>query len=279
MTDVVNKKYKIINKIGGGSFGEIYKGQNIRTSEFVAIKVEPVACGINLLKHESIIYHYLQNCRGVPSVKWFGRDDNNYYMVINLLGESLQSIKNKKQTFSLRLVLQIGIQIIKLLKTIHDKGLVHRDIKPDNFLLGLDNDKNNIYIIDFGFCKTYMRDGIHIPLSKTSNLIGSLTYASTNAHNFIELARRDDLESLGYMLLYFYLGNLPWQALLETHDIHRQIKELKKKILESDEIQGGLIEYLKYVVKLGFDEEPDYSLAIHIFERELEILDILGKNS
>jgi len=124
-----------------------------------------------------------------------------------------------------------------------------------------------------------MRDGIHIPLSKTSNLIGSLTYASTNAHNFIELARRDDLESLGYMLLYFYLGNLPWQALSETDDIHGQIKELKRKIIESDEIQGGLIEYLKYVVKLGFDEEPDYSLAIHIFERELEILDILGKNS
>jgi serine/threonine protein kinase len=279
MTDVVNKKYKIINKIGGGSFGQIYKGQNIRTSEFVAIKVEPIAGGVNLLKHESIVYQYLQNCRGVPVVKWFGRDDNNYYMVINLLGESLQSIKNKKQIFSLRLVLQIGIKIINLLKTIHDKGLVHRDIKPDNFLLGLDNDKNNIYIIDFGFCKTYMRDGTHIPLSKTNNLIGSLTYASTNAHNFIELARRDDLESLGYMLLYFYLGNLPWQNVSETNNIHVEIKGLKKKILESDEIQCGLIEYLKYVVKLGFDEEPDYSLAIHIFERELEILDILAKNS
>ena len=200
-------------------------------------------------------------------------------MVINLLGESLQSIKNKKQTFSLKLILQIGIQITKLLKTIHDKGIVHRDIKPDNFLLGLDNDKNNIYIIDFGFCKTYMRDGTHIPLSKTSNLIGSLTYASTKAHNFIELSRRDDLESLGYMLIYFYLGNLPWQSLSETDDIHGQIKELKQKLLESDEIPGGLIEYMKYVVKLGFDEDPDYSLAIHIFERELEILDILAKNS
>jgi serine/threonine protein kinase len=274
MTDVVNKKYKIINKIGGGSFGQIYKGQNIRTSEFVAIKVEPIAGGINLLKHESIIYQYLQNCPGVPSVKWFGKDDHNYYMVINLLGESLQSIKNKKQTFSLRLVLQIGIKIIRLLKTIHDKGLVHRDIKPDNFLLGLDNDKNNIYIIDFGFCKTYMRDGTHIPLSKTSNLIGSLTYASAKSHDFIELARRDDLESLGYMLIYFYLGNLPWQNVLES-----RIKELKQKILECDEIPSGLIEYLKYVVNLGFDEEPDYSLAIHIFEREIEILDILGKNS
>jgi serine/threonine protein kinase len=119
-----------------------------------------------------------------------------------------------------------------------------------------------------------MRDGTHIPLSKTSSLIGSLTYASTKAHDFIELSRRDDLESLGYMLIYFYLGNLPWQNISES-----EIKGLKRKILESDEIPGGLIEYLKYVVNLGFDEEPDYSLAIHIFEREIEILDILAKNS
>jgi serine/threonine protein kinase len=124
-----------------------------------------------------------------------------------------------------------------------------------------------------------VRDGTHIPLSKTNNLIGSLTYASTKAHDFIELSRRDDLESLGYMLIYFYLGNLPWQTLSETDNIHRQIKELKQKLLESDEIPGGLIEYMKYVVKLGFDEDPDYSLAIHIFEREIEILEILGKNS
>lgn len=279
MTDLVNRKYRIIDKIGGGSFGAVYKGQHVRTNEFVAIKVEPIEGGIHLLKNESIIYQYLQHCVGVPTVKWFGKDENNYYMVINLLGNSLQHIKTKKNTFSLKLTLQIGIQIVKLLKTIHDKGIIHRDIKPDNFLLGLDNDKNTIYIVDFGFCKTYMRDGAHIPLSKTNNLIGSLTYASTKAHDFIELARRDDLESLGYMLIYFYLGNLPWQALSETDDIHRRIKELKQKLLESDEIPGGLIEYMKYVVKLGFDEDPDYSLVIHIFEREIEILEILGKNS
>ena len=101
---------------------------------------------------------------------------------------------------------------MELLKTIHEKGLVHRDIKPDNFLVGLNGDNKRIFIIDFGFCKSYLSDGVnHIPQKKTHNLIGSQTYASINAHNLIELTRRDDLESLGYMLMYFYSGFLPWQ--------------------------------------------------------------------
>jgi len=272
MTDVVNRKYRLIEKIGGGAFGTVYKGQNIRTSEFIAIKVEPLEGGINLLKNESIIYQYLQNCSGVPTVKWFGRDDKNYYMVINLLGKSLQTIHTQKRTFSLKTVLQLGIRIIQLLKIIHDKGLVHRDIKPDNFLLGLDSDRNNIYIIDFGFCKTYIRNNQHILFSKTSNLIGSLTYASINAHDFNELSRRDDLESVGYMLIYFYLGYLPWQTIIQDYDNHSKIKELKRTIIECNDIPFVIIDYIKYVTHLEFYDDPDYNLLISKFEKQIEIL-------
>ena len=127
--EIINKKYKIIHKIGEGSFGSIYKGQNIRTREFVAIKVESIENETKLLKNESAIYHYLNNTEGIPSVKWFGKDLNNYYMVINLLGSSLQDIKNKHFTFSLKLVLQIGIKIVSLIQSIHEKGLIHIDIK------------------------------------------------------------------------------------------------------------------------------------------------------
>jgi len=267
--ELINKKYRIIGKIGEGSFGLIYKGENVRTRELVAIKVESIEKDMKLLKNESVIYQYLNNIDGIPFVKWFGKDEKNYYMVINLLGESLQSIKNNS-TFSLTSVLQIGIQVIILIKTIHDKGLVHRDIKPDNFLLGLNNQRKRIYIIDFGLCKSFMTNDEHNPIKKTNNLIGSLTYASLNTHDCIELSRRDDMESLGYMLAFFYLGKLPWQDLSsENIDI---IKNLKKDIVNNDKLPQILVNYIKYVRCLEYEEKPNYFLIVDNFKRELELL-------
>ena len=275
--EIINKKYKIINKIGEGSFGLIYKGQNIRTNEYVAIKIEPIENELKLLKNESTIYQYLNNNEGIPNVKWFGKDNINYYMVINLLGHSLQTIKNKYNKFSLKLILQIGIQIINILKTIHSNGLVHRDIKPDNFLFGLNNESKLIYIIDFGFCKSYIKDEKHISQKQTKNLIGSYTYASVNAHNFIELSRRDDLESLGYLLLYFYFGSLPWQSILLSEEkSNDKIKYLKMQIIENNNLPSVLINYMKYMRKLSFEEKPNYELIIDTFKSEIEIL---AKNS
>jgi len=267
--EFINKKYRIIEKIGEGSFGLIYKGENIRTRELVAIKVESIEKDMKLLKNESVIYQYLNNIDGIPFVKWFGKDEKNYYMVLNLLGESLQSIKNDS-TFSLTSVLQIGIQSILLMKTIHDKGLVHRDIKPDNFLLGLNNQRKRIYIIDFGLCKSFMTNDEHNPIKKINNLIGSLSYASLNTHNCIELSRRDDMESLGYMLAFFCLGKLPWQELtIENIDT---IKNLKQDIVNNNKLPQILINYIKYVRSLEYEETPNYFLIIDNFKRELEIL-------
>lgn len=264
--DIINNKYKVIDKIGEGSFGLIYKGTNIRTRENVAIKVESIESNVKLLKNESIIYQYLNDIKYVPNVKWFGKDDKNYYMVLNLLGESLQSIKNKLISFSLSLVLQIGIQIITILKTIHEKGLVHRDIKPDNFLIGLHNESKRIYIIDFGFCKSYIKNNEHIPMKRTSSLIGSVNYASINAHEFVELSRRDDLESLGYMLTYFYLGELPWKENSES------TKKIKREVIGNSNIPQFLTNYIKDVRKMEYNETPNYKSIIDNFKSELEIL-------
>lgn len=268
MTNIINNKYKIIEQIGSGSFGSIYKGENIRTRENVAIKVESIKSETKLLKNESIIYQFLSNSPGIPSVKWFGKDTNNYYMVINLLGQSLQNLKDKKGNFSLKLTLQIGIQIINLLKTIHDKGLVHRDIKPDNFLFGLNDTQINI--IDFGFCKTYI-DGnnMHIKMVNTKNIIGSHMYTSINSHKFRELSRRDDLESLGYMLIYFYMGTLDWQNIESSSD---KIIKMKETIGDNTDVPKILIDYLNYVKNLIFEEKPDYLTIINNFKREIEIL-------
>ena len=278
--EIINNKYKIISKIGEGTFGTIYKGENMNTSELVAIKVEPIEKNTKLLKNETIIYNYLNNnniksvttIEGIPMVKWFGKDEKNYYMVMNLLGDSLEKRINQFRTFSLKLVLQIGIKIIFLLKVIHDKGLIHRDIKPDNFLLGLKNEKK-IYVIDFGFCKCYNRDRRHIEEKEVNNLIGSQMYASINAHNFIELSRRDDLESLGYMLAYFYLGNLPWQNIEENE----KIKKLKENIINNVNLPDILVNYIKYVRLLNFNETPNYYLIIEKFKNE--IMSIVQNNN
>ena len=260
----INNKYRVIEHIGAGAFGSIYKGQNMRTMADVAIKVEPIDGATKLLKNESTIYQYLKGCAGVPSVKWFGHDDKNYYMVISLLGESLQSIRNKKQTLSLNLVLKIGIQIVLLLETIHGKGLVHRDVKPDNFLFGRNNDNKRIYIVDFGFCKAYLINGHHVPERKTHGMIGSLTYASLNTHSLTELSRRDDLESLGYLLANLYLGELPWQ------DIHAsEVASAKQVIVTTNLLPQVLTTFLMYARSLKFEERPDYAQIIKSFASEI----------
>jgi serine/threonine protein kinase len=263
---LIGNKYKLLEKIGEGAFGSIYKGENIRTQELVAIKVEPIENNTKLLKNESIIYQYLINNEGLPNVKWFGKDKTNYYMVLNLLGESLQSLKERKKIFSLKLVLQIGIQIINLLRMIHNKGLVHRDIKPDNFLLGLNNKNKQINIIDFGFCKTFLNDNKHIDIKKTNNIIGTNNFASINAHEYNELSRRDDLESLGYMLVYFYLGNLPWK----DYSNNEMIKILKYNIVNDESIPKIILKYFEIIRCLEFKEPPNYELLINIFKNELK---------
>jgi serine/threonine protein kinase len=279
--NIINNKYKLIEKIGEGCFGTIYKGQNIRTHEEVAIKIEPIENQTKLLKNESIIYQYLNNSVGIPVVKWYGKDEINYYMVLNLLGNSLQKLKDKIGVFSLRATLQIGIQIINLLKTIHEKGLVHRDIKPDNFLFGLNDKKTQLYIIDFGFCRSFINNDTnnHISMKKNSNLIGSQTYASINAHKYDELSRRDDLESLCYMLLYFLFGNLEWQYLVSNNsdsgkEKNMQIQKLKLNIIDNHNknIPDVFINYLTYVRQLNFEETPNYVFLIDMLNKELDKL-------
>jgi len=160
---LIGRKYKILNKIGSGAFGIVYKGENILTKELVAIKVESLADKSRLLKNEVKICRYLYPNKGFVTIKWFGIDNDNAYAVFNLLGTSLDTYMERLNRFSLRTTMLLGIQMIERIKVMHNNGILHRDIKPDNFLMGK-TDTDTLYIIDFGLSKTYVKNGEHIKL-------------------------------------------------------------------------------------------------------------------
>ena len=268
---LINNKYNILKKIGEGNFGTIFKGENIRTNELVAIKIEPIKNNYKMLKNEAIIYQHLLHTYGMPTLKWFGKDKNNYYLVITLLGKSLDHFIKQKGKFSLKLSLQIGVQIINLLKTIHEKGLLHRDIKPENFLFGNDDESKQLYAIDFGLSKTYINysNNCHIEMKNSNNLIGTPTYISVNGHKLLELSRRDDLESLGYMLIYFYCGNLKWQKINIHENFEKSNALIMKAKLNLEKLYDLPIvfhDYFKYVRNLQFEEMPDYLYLIKMLQ-------------
>ena len=158
---MISNKYKIIQKLSQGSFGTIYKAENIRTNEFVAIKFESKNSNSKTLKNEAKIYQYLGKQDGFPNLKWFGTKDNILFIVTDLLGPSLKSFSNHYNNFDLKKSLLIGIQIIQRVSILHSKYLLHRDIKPDNFLFDLNYQTNKVYLIDFGLCKRFSFNGKH----------------------------------------------------------------------------------------------------------------------
>uniref|UniRef100_A0A1A8HMN9 non-specific serine/threonine protein kinase n=1 Tax=Nothobranchius korthausae TaxID=1143690 RepID=A0A1A8HMN9_9TELE len=196
----VGNKYRLGRKIGSGSFGDIYLGSNIATGEEVAIKLECVKTKHPQLHIESKFYKMMQGGVGIPSIKWCGAEGDYNVMVMELLGPSLEDLFNFcSRKFSLKTVLLLADQMISRIEYIHSKNFIHRDVKPDNFLMGLGKKGNLVYIIDFGLAKKYRdaRTHQHIPYRENKNLTGTARYASINTHLGIEQSRRDDLESLG----------------------------------------------------------------------------------
>lgn len=269
----VGNKYRLGRKIGSGSFGEIYLGTNIQTNEEVAIKLENVKTKHPQLLYESKLYRILQGGTGIPNVRWFGVEGDYNVLVMDLLGPSLEDLFNFcSRKFSLKTVLMLADQMINRIEFVHSKSFLHRDIKPDNFLMGLGRRANQVYVIDFGLAKKY-RDTTthqHIPYRDNKNLTGTARYASMNTHLGIEQSRRDDLESLGYVLMYFLRGSLPWQGLKAGTKKQKYDKISEKKVSTSIEAlcRGYPTEfasYFHYCRSLRFDDKPDYAYLKRIF--------------
>lgn len=268
----VGGRYRLGKKIGAGSFGEIYEGADIFDNSEVAIKLEHNSIKYPQLLFEAKLLKSIPGT-GIPQMHWFGIAGEYNAMVMELLGQNLEDLFNFcTRNFTLKTILLIAIQLIERIKHVHDNHYVHRDIKPENFLVGKGPTEQTIYIIDFGLAKRYRDEHtrIHIPLKENRNLTGTARYASCNAHNGFEQSRRDDLESIGYVLLYFLKGKLPWQSLKckDKAEKYQKIKEIKMSFTPEKLCEGLPVEFAKYiefVKKLSFEEEPEYKKYISMF--------------
>ncbi|RWS18597.1 casein kinase I isoform gamma-3-like protein, partial [Leptotrombidium deliense] len=243
--ELVNDKFKVGKKIGAGSFGELRLGENVETKEAVAIKFEPRKVKGPTLPQEYKFYEKVGEAEGIPKILYFGHYGKFNVMVMELLWKSLQDcFEWAGKKLSVKTVIQVALQMITRIETVHQKGLVYRDIKPENFLFGKQPKQKILYLIDFGLAKEYLdKEGKHIKYKEGKSLTGTARYMSINTHQGKEQSRRDDLEAIGYVLMYFLRGNLPWMKLKcnDKKTKYKLIGETKEKV-SVDELCAGFPE-------------------------------------
>jgi len=256
----MNANYEIIEKIGSGQFGIVYRGINKITKEEVAIKVESKE-KTKLLKRESNIYLLLAKEEEFPKLKWYGSSDLYYYMIIDLLGVSLKELKLRSDEIPLIVVKRIAKKIIRTVEKVHKYQLLHRDIKPDNFLFDL-IDYDKIYLIDFGLAKTFMSvSNNHVKEETISGCIGTQEFESLNVHERKLPSRRDDIESAIYIICYLFLPKERWIKSKKEEDI-KLFKQILSKSVEHEKIS----ELILYSQSLLYYETPCYDKLIEIIE-------------
>lgn len=281
---LVRNRYRICKKISCGSFGVIYAGVDKTDGSQVAIKLVNRTRGRKAtLKNEIKIYkRYLDlgnRAVGIPVLHWFGEDTHlGEVMVLDLMGYDLEKLlRICQRKLSLKTILMIGIQMLERLRSVHSRLVVHRDLKPENFILGTGPHSKRIFIIDFGLSKPYIdrQTGNHIAYRTDIGVTGTARYCSINTNRGNEQSRRDDMESVAYLMSYFFFGSLPWQGLRVANSRkHTAILSVKVKTSTAElfrDMPSVFQDYLEYCRNLEFEDEPDYQLWINKFRRLFEI--------
>lgn len=270
----INNLYTLGRKLGSGSFGDIYFAVNSQTGEELAVKLESTKAKHQQLMYEAKLLKHLQGVPGVATLAYADVEGEYNCMVMELLGPSLEDLFNlNNRKFSLKTVLMIADQMLYRIEYLHSKNFIHRDIKPDNFLSGHGKKSNLIYIVDFGLAKKYRdpKTQQHIPYREGKSLTGTARYASVNAHMGLEQARRDDLEAIGYVLIYLLRGQLPWQGLKAStkEEKYKKIAEIKVSTSVEKLTKGCppvFATYMNNCKALRFDDRPDYAYLRRLFK-------------
>ncbi|KAG2141116.1 CK1/CK1/CK1-D protein kinase [Suillus clintonianus] len=260
----VDGRFRLGDVLGSGSYAVVYHARNIIKDDAVAIKLESITAQPSSVQREYAILKRLEGGVGIPRALWFGRESTYHALVLGLLGPSLQDLfLAHDRKFSLHTVVNLGIQLLSRLEYIHSNNYVHCNIKPQNVLMGLGHLKHTAFIIDFGIAKEYWDTAtrVHIPFRQNQRLTGTPAFASINNHLGVDLGRRDDLESLTYMLIYLLRGSLPW--LISDHEKLSSSSILERKVNTTIEVlcSGIPVEFasvLIYTRSLAFSEDPDY---------------------
>ncbi|KAL7726696.1 hypothetical protein ACLKA6_012773 [Drosophila palustris] len=267
---VVKERWKVVRKIGGGGFGEIYEGQDLITREQVALKVESARQPKQVLKMEVAVLKKLQGKEHVCRFIGCGRNDRFNYVVMQLQGKNLAELRRAQPrgAFSLSTTLRLGLQILRAIESIHSVGFLHRDIKPSNFSVGrLPYNCRRVYMLDFGLARQYTTGTGEVRCPRAAaGFRGTVRYASINAHRNREMGRHDDLWSLFYMLVEFVNGQLPWRKIKDKEQVGLTKEKYDHRILLKH-LPSDLKQFLEHIQSLTYADRPDYAMLIGLFER------------
>jgi serine/threonine protein kinase len=265
MRAILNSKYRVKNFIGSGGFGTVYSGRDVTENTEVAIKIQTDPAGSTQILNECSAYEQINGATGFPYVHEVGCENDRHFIVMELLGPPISRLfSDNSHIFSMSTVLMLADQMLARVEYLHQKGLLHRDIKPSNFLMGLNSSSNEVYLIDFGLATPFGSEGPPVDFGAGTGFLGTPCYASINVQSGVAPSRRDDLESLGYVLVHLATGSLPWRDYANDHTKGSFTAILETKIdVPIAELCAGLPRefqvYMESVRGLAFEHVPDYA--------------------